>query len=82
MGDISPGPPPPVQWYRSQRFIALVQSTIVFVIGWVIQALSMNDWTLWKALLIAVLGNILIQLKDWWSPQVIGPMAFMNRNVP
>lgn len=80
MGELSPGPPPPVQWYRSQRFIALVQSSVLFVLGWLIQALSTDSWE-WKPIAIALLGNIVLQLKDWWNPNVIGPAAFMNRTV-
>lgn len=69
----------PVAWYRSQRFIALLQSTILFVLGWLIAALSTGDWS-WKAGAVAVLGNVLIALKDWWSPNVVAPFAVLNQN--
>jgi hypothetical protein len=73
--------PQPVQWYKSQRFIILVQSTVLLVLGWLIQTLSATPvvWA-WKAILIAVLGNILLALKDWWSPTIIAPFAVLNKN--
>lgn len=71
-----------VPWYRSQRFIALCQSTVVYALGWLIAALSSNDWSSWKALLIAILGNVLLTLRDWWSPAVIAPFALMNKSNP
>lgn len=80
MGDLSLNPPAPVFWYKSQRFVALCQSTVLIGLGWLIQAISTNDWT-WRPVSIAILGNILLQLKDWFSPGVIGPAAFMNTTV-
>jgi hypothetical protein len=67
-----------VRWYQSQRFIALCQSTVLLVLGWLIAALSTNDWA-WRPITIAVLTNILIILKDWWSPNVQAPFKFMNK---
>jgi hypothetical protein len=71
----SPAPiPAPVIWYKSQRFIALCQSTAVLILGWLAAALSTNDWQ-WRAIGVAVLGNVLVALKDWWSPAVVAPSA-------
>jgi len=70
----------PVAWYKSQRFIALCQSTVLFALGWLISALSTNDWTNWKAGVIAILGNVLIGLKDWWNPNIVAPFAALNKN--
>jgi membrane-bound metal-dependent hydrolase YbcI (DUF457 family) len=67
----------PVPWYRSQRFIALCQSTVLWILGWLVAALSTNDWA-WRALAIGVLTNVLIILKDWWAPNVTAPFKFMN----
>ena len=74
-GDI----PQPILWYKSQRFIILVQSTVLLVLGWLIQVLSTTPivW-LWRAIAISVLGNILLALKDWWSPTVVAPFAAPN----
>jgi hypothetical protein len=69
----------PVVWYKTQRFIALCQSTAVLVLGWVSAALATNDWA-WRPIAIAVVGNVLVGLKDWWSPNVQAPFAVMNRN--
>jgi hypothetical protein len=69
----------PVVWYRSQRFIVLCQSTAVLVLGWVSAALATNDWA-WRPIAIAVVGNVLVALKDWWSPNVVAPFAVLNRN--
>jgi hypothetical protein len=77
---IPESPAYPVAWYKSQRFIALVQSTILFALGWFITALGTNDWSNWKAGLVAILGNVAIGLKDWWSPSVVAPFALANRN--
>jgi len=68
-----------VQWYRSQRFIALCQSTVLLLLGWLGTALATNDWT-WRPIAIAVLGNVLLQLKDWWNPNVVAPFAALNKN--
>lgn len=75
-----PGPTTaPVPWYKSQRFIIMVQSTILLVLGWGGQALATNDWS-WRPIAIAVVGNVLLMLKDWWSPTVIAPFAALNRS--
>lgn len=68
-----------VPWYKSQRFIALVQSTVLWVLGWLVAALSSNDWA-WRAMAIGVGTNVLIVLKDWWNPAVQAPFAVMNKN--
>jgi hypothetical protein len=68
-----------VPWYRAQRFIALFQSCVLITLGWLIQALTTNDWR-WRPVAIALAGNALIQLKDWFSPSVIAPFAVMNKS--
>lgn len=70
---------PPVAWYESQRFIALCQSTTLLVLGWLTAALTTNVWE-WRAISIAVLGNVIVALKDWWSPNVQAPFSFMNKS--
>lgn len=81
-----PGPPapPPVQgplvaWYHSQRFIALCQSTAIIILTWVSAALATNDWS-WRTMAVAVIGNILLVLKDWWNPNIVAPFAALNEN--
>lgn len=76
---IPESPANPVAWYKSQRFIALCQSTALLILGWLTAALSTNDWA-WRGVAIAVLGNIIIALKDWWNPSVVAPFAMMNKN--
>jgi hypothetical protein len=80
-GNMTPTTNGAVHWYKSQRFIALCQSTVLLILGWLIQALSTNAW-LWRAIAISIAGNVLLQLKDWWSPTVIGPADFMNKAKP
>ena len=78
----TPDPAPaagPVTWYKSQRFIALCQSTTLLVLGWLGTALATNEWA-WRAIAIAVLGNVVLQLKDWWNPNVVAPFAVMNKS--
>jgi hypothetical protein len=72
---------PQVTWYRSQRFIALCQSTVLLVLGWLGTALATNEWA-WRAIALSILGNIVLQLKDWWSPAVVAPFAAMNKSNP
>jgi hypothetical protein len=69
----------PVVWYKSQRFIVLCQSTAVLILGWLSAALATNDWA-WRPIAISVVGNVLVALKDWWSPNVVAPFAALNRN--
>lgn len=69
----------PVVWYKSQRFIVLCQSTAVLILGWLSAALATNDWS-WRPIAISVVGNILVALKDWWSPNVVAPFAVLNKN--
>lgn len=69
----------PVLWYKSQRFIILCQSSALLVLTWLIGALSTNNWE-WKPVALSVLGNLLLQLKDWWSPNIQAPFAVLNRN--
>lgn len=78
MGEPDPSSPA-VVWYKGQRTIALLQSSVLYTLGWGVQALTSNDWTTWRALAIALLGNVVIQLRDWWNPNVIGPLPFMNK---
>ena len=80
-GDPSMVDPSPVAWYKSQRFIALCQSTAVLLLGWLAAALGTNDWA-WRGIAVAVLGNVIVALKDWWSPNVVAPFAVLNRNNP
>jgi hypothetical protein len=61
-----------IPWWKSQRFIALVQSTVLWVLGWLISALSTDEWA-WRAMAIGVATNILVLLKDWWNPSVVAP---------
>lgn len=68
-----------IPWYQSQRFITLCQSTALWVLSWLVAALSSNDWA-WRAVAIGVSTNILIALKDWWSPSIIAPFAALNQN--
>lgn len=70
---------PAIPWYQSQRFITLCQSTVLWVMSWLVAALSSNDWA-WKAVAIGVATNILIALKDWWSPTIIAPFSALNKN--
>lgn len=79
LGDPAMVDPTPVAWYKSQRFIALCQSTVLLVLGWLSTALATNEWA-WRAIAIAVLGNVLIGLKDWWNPNVVAPFAALNKN--
>jgi hypothetical protein len=72
-------PEQPVHWYQSQRFIALCQSTAVYVLGWLAAALASNDWA-WRAMAVGVLGNVIVALKDWWNPNIIAPFSVLNRN--
>lgn len=69
----------PVAWYKSQRFIALCQSSVILALGWLSAALATNDWR-WRTIAIALVGNILVGLKDWWNPNVVAPFAALNKN--
>lgn len=72
----------PVPWYESQQFKALWQASLITVITWLAAALVTNDWT-WKPTLSALLSNMVIILKDWFSPTIIAPIPQLNRkNVP
>ena len=68
-----------VQWYRSQRFIILCQSSALLILAWLGTALATNDWA-WRTVAVSVLGNVVLQLKDWWSPTVVAPFASLNKN--
>ena len=70
---------PTVLWYQSQRFITLCQSSALLIITWLGVALATNDWA-WRTIAISVLGNVALQLKDWWSPTIVAPFAALNRN--
>ena len=77
---MSAAPPvAPVPWYQGQRFIALCQSSALLVLVWLIQSLTSNTWE-WRGIAVAVLGNVLLQLKDWWNPNIVGPFDFTNKN--
>lgn len=80
-----PAPPPPtngaVHWYKSQRFIILMQSNALLILGWVIQVLSTTPtvWA-WRGIVVAIATNVFLLLKDWWSPTVIAPFSALNKN--
>ena len=74
-----PPAPQAIPWYKSQRFIALCQTTALTALGWLLAALTSNDWQ-WRGVAIAIGSNILLVLKDWWSPNVVAPIAALNRN--
>lgn len=71
--DLPCPPKAPIPWYESQRFIALIQATTLSVLGWAITAFAANDWSTWRAIVITVGSNLLVQLNDWWSPKVHAP---------
>ena len=83
---MSPDPvaTPPVHWYQSQRFTALWQSAALLGLGFLIYALQTNDWQAWKPMLILpLLSNLALVLRDWWKPDVIAPISALNKgNVP
>lgn len=69
----------PATWYKSLKFTALWQSTVLTGLGFVLYAVSTSDWASWKqALLIPVITNIYLTLKDWWSPTIVAPIARLN----
>jgi hypothetical protein len=67
-----------IPWYKSQRAIALLQITIVLLLGWVLQGLTTRAWDLYS-LGALVVSNVLVLLKDWWSPNIVAPLAAFNR---
>ena len=72
--------PQPIAWYKSQRFIILVQSNVLLILGWLLQVLSATpiEW-MWRQIGVAIIGNVMLMLKDWWSPTVIAPFAVLNK---
>ena len=75
---------PPVHWYQSQRFAALWQSAALLALGFLVYALQTNDWHAWKEMLvIPILSNAVLILREWFRPDVIAPISALNRgNVP
>ena len=72
-------PPSGIPWYRSQRFTALWQAAALMTLMWVLAGLQSNTWD-WKAgLLIPILSNLAVALRDMWSPTVVGPFDTMNK---
>lgn len=68
----------PVAWYRSQRFIVLCQSSVITILTWAGVAVATGDIT-WRPTAATLIGNIVLQLKDWWNPNVVAPFAVLNR---
>ena len=69
----------PVHWYKSQRFIVLCQSSVLTILTWAGVAISTGD-TAWRPTAATLLANIVLQLKDWWNPNVVAPFAALNKN--
>jgi hypothetical protein len=69
-----------VPWYRSQRFTALWQSAAVLSLGWLMVALQTGTWDWRTGLLVPILGNVILVLRDWTSPTVQAPIPYLNRN--
>ena len=67
-----------VKWYESRSFKALLQSSVLLTLGWVLAALGTNTWDWRTGLAVPLLSNVLVQLRDMWSPTVVGPLSFMN----
>ena len=70
----------PVLWYQSRSFKALVQSSVLLTLAWVGVALSTNVWDWRTGLAVPLISNIVIGLRDMWSPTVNGPFNAMNTN--
>jgi hypothetical protein len=69
----------PVLWYQSRSFKALAQTSVLLTLGWVLVGLSTNVWD-WRAgLLVPIISNVFVALRDMWSPTVTGPFNVMNQ---
>ena len=79
-----PTPKVSVPWYGSRTFSAMVQTTVLTSLGWLVIALQANDFTTWKiGLLLPIVSNLFIVFRDMWSSTIVGPSAIMNvNNVP
>lgn len=80
---MSTNPPSPpasaaVPWFRSQGFTALWQQALIFGLGWLVVAVGTNVWD-WRSLVVALLSNLIIVLKSWWSPTIVAPFAALNQ---
>jgi len=73
--------PQAVPWYKSQRLIALAQVSAILVLGWVLQGLTTHVWDPYQ-LGALVISNLVVILKDWWSPTIVAPIAMFNRSNP
>lgn len=72
---------PPVHWYQSQRFTALWQSAALLALGFLVYAFQTNDWNSWREMLvIPLLSNAILILREWFKPDVIAPVSALNRN--
>lgn len=69
-------------WWRSHSFTALWQTSVLTVLFWLTVAFSTNTWHWRQGLVVPLLSNIFILCKSWWSPNIAGPMNFMNREPP
>ena len=57
-----------------------MQSNVLLILGWLLQVLSATpiEW-MWRQIGVAIIGNVMLMLKDWWSPTVIAPFAVLNK---
>jgi hypothetical protein len=69
-----------VPWYRSRACTALLQTSVLSALGWLIVAVSTNVWDWRTGLAVPLLSNVFIVFKDMWSSTVRGPFDFMNKD--
>jgi len=76
-----PTPQVSVHWYESRTFAAMLQTTVLTGLGWLTIALASNKWDDWQiGLLLPIVSNTLILLRDMWSSTITAPAKIMNTN--
>jgi hypothetical protein len=68
-----------IPWYKSHAFVALIQTSVLMVLGWLAVALSTNVWDWRTGLAVPLVSNLIIVFKTMWSPTTQGPFDFMNK---
>lgn len=71
-----------MKWYKTHAFTALWQASVILILAWLLVGLNTNLWDWKTGLLVPLISNLIVCLKEMWSPSVAGPFAFMNRSNP
>lgn len=66
-------------WYNSRSAEAIIKSTILTVLQWIMVSTQTGKWDDWQTSLIyPIISGVFVIISEMWSGTVKGPFSFQN----